>query len=72
MQSGWDCGVDLSDPRINVDERLAAMCQSTDWLRYILDLPMATESANADQPAERLLAVDFSSLPFLISSAKDH
>ncbi len=43
MQSGWDCGVDLSDPRINVDERLAAMRQSTDWLQYILDLPMATE-----------------------------
>src|SRR2546421_3845664 len=41
MQSGWDCGVDLSDPRINVDERLAAMRQSTDWLQYILDLPMA-------------------------------
>src|SRR5262249_45256201 len=43
MQSGMDCGVDMSDPRINVDERLAAMRQSADWLQFIRDLPMATE-----------------------------
>ena len=43
MRSGWDCGVDMSDPRINVDERLAAMRQSTDWLQFMLDLPMASE-----------------------------
>src|SRR5262245_47486343 len=39
MQSGWDCGVDLSDPRINVDEQLAAMRRSPDWLQFILSLP---------------------------------
>jgi len=40
MRSGWDCGVDMSDPRINVDDRLAAMRSTTDWLTYILNLPM--------------------------------
>jgi CubicO group peptidase (beta-lactamase class C family) len=40
MQAGWDCGVKMDDPRINVDARLAEMRATSDWVRYALELPM--------------------------------
>ncbi|GAB3428567.1 hypothetical protein GCM10027516_34900 [Niabella aquatica] len=40
MQSGLDCGTDLSDPSINVDERLAEMRKCTDWIHCALQIPM--------------------------------
>ncbi len=43
MQAGWDCGVDMKDPRINVDARLAEMRRTRDWVQFALDLPMVLE-----------------------------
>lgn len=43
MQSGWNCGANLSDPQINVDQQLADMRRSNYWLQFMLDLPMATD-----------------------------
>ncbi len=43
MRAGWDCGVDMKDPRVNVDGRLAEMRRTSDWVQYALDLPMVTE-----------------------------
>jgi CubicO group peptidase (beta-lactamase class C family) len=37
MQAGWDCGF---EPK---EERLKQMTRSTDWIQFMLDLPMLTE-----------------------------
>ena len=47
MRAGWDCGVGLGDPRINLDVRLAEMRATSDWAQYALDLPMV------DKPGTR-------------------
>jgi CubicO group peptidase (beta-lactamase class C family) len=43
MQSGLDCGTDLSDPAINVDQRLAQIRECPDWIACALQIPMATK-----------------------------
>jgi CubicO group peptidase (beta-lactamase class C family) len=43
MQSGWDCGVELNNPRTNVDTRLDEMRRTSDWSRYAIDLPFVAE-----------------------------
>ena len=43
MQAGWDCGVDMKDPRINLDARLAEMRRTADWVQFALDLPMVAD-----------------------------
>jgi CubicO group peptidase (beta-lactamase class C family) len=43
MQAGWACGVAMDDPRIIVDEQLAQMRHTMDWVRFALDLPMVSE-----------------------------
>jgi CubicO group peptidase (beta-lactamase class C family) len=43
MRSGWDCGVELNNPRINVDTRLDEMRRTSDWARYAIDLPFVAE-----------------------------
>ena len=43
MQSGFDCGVEMNNPRINVDTRLDEMRRSANWIQYALDMPIAVE-----------------------------
>ncbi|MCH5684046.1 serine hydrolase [Niabella sp. W65] len=43
MQSGLDCGTNLSDPAINVDQRLAQIRECPDWIACALQIPMATK-----------------------------
>lgn len=43
MRAGWDCGVELNNPRINVDTRLDEMRRTSDWARYAIDLPFVAE-----------------------------
>lgn len=43
MQSGLDCGANLSDPAINVDRRLAEIRGCPDWIACALQIPMAVK-----------------------------
>lgn len=43
MQSGLDCGTNLSDPSINVDRRLAEIRECSDWITCALQIPMAVK-----------------------------
>lgn len=43
MRSGFDCGTNLADPKINLDQRLIEIRKCPDWIACILNLPMATE-----------------------------
>lgn len=40
MQSGLDCGTNLSDPSINVDRRLAEIRECSNWIACALQIPM--------------------------------
>ncbi|PZQ96033.1 MAG: 6-aminohexanoate hydrolase, partial [Flavobacterium psychrophilum] len=44
MQSGLDCGTNLSDPAINVDQRLAEIRACPDWIACALQIPMSVKA----------------------------